>query len=180
MPLHIALLRAVNVGGTGKLPMADLRALASALGFGEPRTLLASGNLVFEAPADPDPGPLLQAALDSRLGLKSDVIMRSPRAWAEMIVANPFPALAGERPSALLAMPLTAPPADGAVEALRAAIPGPEQVELAGDNLFVAYLDGMGTSKLTNTLIERKLGVRGTGRNWNTVLKLAALTGSVP
>lgn len=80
MPLHIALLRAVNVGGTGKLPMADLRALAGELGFREPRTLLASGNLVFDAPTAPEPGPTLQAALQARLGLKSDVIMRSPGA----------------------------------------------------------------------------------------------------
>lgn len=97
-----------------------------------------------------------------------------------MIAANPFPDLARDRPNTLLAMPLAATPAAGAAEALKAALPGQEAVELVGDNLFIAYGEGIGTSKLTNTLIERKLGVRGTGRNWNTVLKLAALTGSVP
>ena len=180
MPTHIALLRAVNVGGTGKLPMADLRTLAAELGFRNPRTLLASGNLVFEAPAAPAPGPVLQSALETSQGVKSDVILRSPEAWAAMIAANPFPELAEDRPNALLAMPLGATPAPGAIEALEAAIPGRESVALVGDDLFVAYRDGMGTSKLANALIERKLGVRGTGRNWNTVLKLAAMTGCVP
>jgi len=180
MPLHIALLRAVNVGGTGKLPMAELRALAADLGFESPRTLLASGNLVFEAPAHPDPGPILQAALQSERGLKTEVILRSPQAWAAMIAANPYPDMARDRPSALLAMPLMQTPAAGALDLLRASIPGDEAVELVGDNLFVAYVAGMGTSKLDNGLIERKLGVRGTGRNWNTVLKLAAMTGSAP
>lgn len=178
MPRHIALLRAVNVAGAGRLPMAELRALATVLGFGDPQTLLASGNLVFDAPDHPEPGPRLQAELEAQLGLKTLVITRSPQAWAAMIAANPFPDMARERPNALLAMSLAAAPALGAMDALRAAIPGPEAVELVGCDLFVAYRDGMGASKLDSAVIERKLGVRGTGRNWNTVLKLAAMTAS--
>lgn len=180
MPTHIALLRAVNVGGTGKLPMAELRKLATALGFANPRTLLASGNLVFEAPAEPDPASMLHQALESQLGVKSDVILRTPGQWTAMIAANPFPEMAQARPNALLAMPLSAAPPESALEDLRAAIRGPEAVALVGSELFVSYPDGMGTSKLDNGLIERKLRVRGTGRNWNTVLKLAAMTQSAP
>ena len=180
MPRHIALLRAVNVAGTGRLTMAELRAMALALGFGNPQTLLASGNLVFDAPDHPEPGPRLQAELEAQLGLRTLVIIRSPEEWGAMIAANPFPDMARERPNALLAMPLASAPAADAVDALRAAIPGEESVELVGCDLYVAYRDGMGTSRLDNALIERKLGVRGTGRNWNTVLKLAAMTAADP
>ena len=68
-----------------------------------------------------------------------------------------------------------AAPADGALEALRAAIKGPEQVAIVGRNAYLVYPDGIGRSKLTITVIEKKLGVRGTARNWNTVLKLAEM-----
>ncbi len=70
-------------------------------------------------------------------------------------------------------MPLSGTPAKDALEALRAAIKGPETVRLIGRNAYLAYPAGIGSSKLTITVIERKLGFRGTARNWNTVLKLA-------
>ena len=62
------------------------------------------------------------------------------------------------------------------VQALRSAIRGRESVQADGKQLYLVYPDGIGRSKLTNTLIESKLGVRGTARNWNTILKLAELT----
>ncbi len=68
-------------------------------------------------------------------------------------------------------------PAD--VEALRAAITGREVVEAVGAHAYLVYPDGIGRSRLTTALIERTLGTRGTGRNWNTVLKLAALAASL-
>ena len=80
------------------------------------------------------------------------------------------------RPSHLLALFLKKAPEAKDVQALQAAIRGPEKVRAHGKQLYVVYPEGVGKSKLTNTLIERKLGTRGTGRNWNTVLKLAALT----
>ncbi len=72
-------------------------------------------------------------------------------------------------------MALKTPPDPSTFPALRAAIKGPERVELSGRHAWLVYPDGVGRSKLTNTVIERRLGVRGTARNWNTVLKLAAL-----
>jgi uncharacterized protein (DUF1697 family) len=72
-------------------------------------------------------------------------------------------------------MPLKSPPKPAAVKALQAAIRGPEQIAVRGRELYATYPAGIGRSKLTVALIEQKLGVRGTGRNWNTVLKLAAL-----
>jgi uncharacterized protein (DUF1697 family) len=74
-------------------------------------------------------------------------------------------------------MPLKSAPAEGGLAALRAAIAGKEQVELIGRNLYLTYPDGIGDSELTTTVIERRLGVRGTARNWNTTLKLGELVG---
>jgi uncharacterized protein (DUF1697 family) len=176
MTVFIALLRAVNVGGSGKIAMADLRAMAEDMGLAAPRTLLQSGNLVF---AGKGGAAVLEAQLEAetakRFGLKTSYLVRTAAEWDELISANPFPDEAKADPSHMVAMPLKeAPPAE-AVKALRAAIKGREAVEAIGRTLYLVYPDGIGTSKLTIAVIERKLGTIGTGRNWNTVLKLAAL-----
>jgi uncharacterized protein (DUF1697 family) len=177
MATHIALLRAVNVGGRS-LKMGDLVAFARDLGFDAPRTLLQSGNLVF---ASPDRGDAalekrLETEAETRFGFQIDFMVRSAAEWRALIDANPFPDAARDDPAHLLAMPLKAAPADGALKALRDAIKGPETIEIVGRDAYLVYPDGIGRSKLTIGVIERKLGVRGTGRNWNTVLKLAAMT----
>jgi uncharacterized protein (DUF1697 family) len=176
MAAHIALLRAVNVGGRG-LKMGDLVSFARDLGLENPRTLLQSGNLVFESPdrADAALETRLEAAAEPRFGFQTDFMVRSAAEWRALIAANPFPKAAHDDPSHLLVMPLKAAPADGALEALRAAIKGPEQVAIVGRNAYLVYPDGIGRSKLTITVIEKKLGVRGTARNWNTVLKLGEM-----
>ena len=176
MALTVALLRAVNVGGR-KLVMADLRAMMADLGHPDARTLLQSGNLVLDA--GPRTGAELEAWLEAetlkRFSLATDYLVRTTAEWAALIAANPFPAMAQGDPSHLLVMPLKSAPADGALDALRAAIVGREQAELIGRDLYLTYPDGIGDSKLTGAVIERRLGVRGTARNWNTALKLAAI-----
>lgn len=179
MALTIALLRAVNVGGR-KLVMADLRALAADLGLGEPKTLLQSGNLVFDAGSET--GAALEARLEAeterRLGLSADFLVRSGAEWVAALAANPFPEMAERDPAHLVVMPLKAAPRREAVAALQAAIVGREEVRSVGSELFVTYPDGIGEFKLTIGVIERRLGVRGTARNWNTATKLAAMAGA--
>ena len=178
MAHHIALLRAVNVGGTGRVAMADLRALAAGLGLDEPRTLLQSGNLVFrtDGPADAALEGRLEAAAAERLGLTVGFFVRSAAEWADIIARNPFPDEAAGDPGHLLVQFLKVPPAASAVAALSAAIKGPERVRAEGAQAYVVYPDGIGRSRLTGPMIEAKLGP-ATGRNWNTILKLAALAG---
>ena len=95
--------------------------------------------------------------------------------WEKIVARKPFPEEAKKDPSHLVVVFLkTAPPAKR-VEALRAAIVGPEIICCDGKQLYVVYPAGMGRSKLTGALIEKKLDSRGTARNWNTVLKLLAL-----
>jgi uncharacterized protein (DUF1697 family) len=172
--LIVALLRAVNVGGR-TAAMADLRAMLVELGFVAPKTLLQSGNVVF---ASQEAGAALEARLEAafaaRFGFASDVVVRTAAEWSAVVDANPFGRMATDDPSHLVVMALKARPEPAAIEALRARIPGRESLEAVGRELYIAYPDGIGPSKLTNVAIERRLGVRGTARNWNTVTQLAA------
>jgi uncharacterized protein (DUF1697 family) len=173
---HIALLRAVNLAARNMVGMADLRALAEGLGFANARTLLQSGNLIFDSkPTGARLESLLEATAQKRLGLETDFFVRTAEEWQAAIAANPFPAAARKDPSHLVLLCLKEAPAGKALATLRAAIKGREQVETEGRQAYAVYPDGIGRSKLTMALIEKHLGTRGTGRNWNTVLKLAAL-----
>jgi uncharacterized protein (DUF1697 family) len=173
--LHIALLRAVNLAARNMVAMADLRALAEGLGFQQARTLLQSGNLVFDSkPSGAALEKLLEVTAKKRLGLETDFFVRTAKEWQATIAANPFPAQARTDPSHLVLLCLKAAPDRQAVAALRQAIKGRELVESEGRQAYLVYPDGIGRSKLTMALVERHLGTRGTGRNWNTVLKLAA------
>jgi uncharacterized protein (DUF1697 family) len=177
MTIHIALLRAINVGGRNLVAMADLRQLFTDLGFGEARTLLQSGNVVFESPqkADAELERQLEKEIGERLGVAADFIVRSANEWKKIVARNPFPKQAKEDPGHLLVSFLKSAPSTQTVRALQSAIKGPEIVRGDGKQLYIVYPDGVGRSKLAATLVERKLETRGTARNWNTVLKLAAM-----
>jgi uncharacterized protein (DUF1697 family) len=173
---QIALLRAVNVGGRS-LKMAELAAFMRDLGFADAKTLLQSGNLVFSSGGDG--GEALERRFESeaekRLALPTDFIVRGAREWFALIDNNPFSEEAKSDPAHLVVAPLKAAPASGALEALQAAIVGRERVAIVGREAYLVYPDGIGNSKLTLAIIEKKLNVRTTMRNWNTVLKLEAL-----
>ncbi len=154
--------------------MADLRALLERLGMHDVRSVLQTGNLVFSATEGAGgelEGVLERAALD-RLALRTDVLVRDVAEWNTVIGSNPFPVEAERDPSHLVVVFLKSAPAKGAIEILRQAVKGREIVHGADRHLYVTYPDGIGDSRLTGTLIEAKLGVRGTARNWNTVRKL--------
>lgn len=178
MTVHIALLRAINLAGRNPVAMADLRDLLSQLGFHDPRSLLQSGNLVFRS--DTRSAAALERTLEAeaakRLGFETDFFVRSAAEWKTIVAGNPFPEEAQRDPQHLLVMCLKDAPAAGDVKALRDAIRGREVVRTDGRTAYIVYPDGVGRSRLTTALLEKKLGTRGTGRNWNTVLKLAAAT----
>jgi uncharacterized protein (DUF1697 family) len=177
MASHIALLRGINVGGHNKVAMSDLCALCRDLGLGSPTSLLQSGNVVFQS--DRLKGTALELLLEAetakRLDLSIDYIVRSSPEWDKVIARNPFPNEAKSDPSHLLVMFFKTAASATNVASLEAAIQGPEKIRQDGKHLYITYPAGIGRSKLTGAMIEKKLGARGTGRNWNTVLKLAAL-----
>jgi uncharacterized protein (DUF1697 family) len=178
MSPHIALLRAVNVGGR-KVLKDDLLGLAKDLGFDDAKTLLASGNLVLwgRGGSDADIERRLEDGLEKRMGLRTDFMVRSPAELKAIIAANPFPEMVAERPNQLVVSFLKRPvPADD-VEVLRAATAGRERMHAHGKEIYIDFVDGIGESMLDRDWKRTKKAPLGTGRNWNTVLKLAAMVG---
>jgi uncharacterized protein (DUF1697 family) len=172
----IALLRAINLAGLNKVGMSDLRALMTSLGLEDVTTLLQSGNAVFRSDKTTDSlEQLLENAAAKTFGSRIEFFVRTAAEWDAMIAANPFRSEAKADPGHLLAVALKSAPTSAKVAALQQAIKGREVVRAKGRCAYIVYRDGVGRSKLTSALIEKTLGTRGTGRNWNTVLKLAAL-----
>ncbi len=179
MTIHIALLRGINIGGHKQVAMADLRDLLKQLGFVDVRSLLQSGNLVFRGRARTSAQleRLLETKAEKRFALQTDVFVRTAEEWEGVVAHNPFREEAERDPAHLAVMFFKEAPGANAVKALQAAITGREVVRADGRQAYITYPDGFARSRLTTTLIERKLGTRCTGRNWNTVLKIAALVG---
>ena len=164
MGSFVALLRAVNVGGTGKLPMSDLKAMCEELGFESVRTFIASGNVVFTSRKSE---AAIKSALEKQLavyaGKPVGVLVRSADEMAQVLSDNPFPKAAPNRTMALFLD--RAPPSD-----TLAGIRGrrDEQVQLGRREIYIHYDQGMGTSKLVIPAAKT-----GTARNMNTVATLA-------
>ena len=168
----IALLRAVNVGGR-KLPMAELRALCGELGWTDVETYIQSGNLVFSASGPPEAlEAKLETAIKARFGFHSDVMVRSEPQWETLIAANPFGEASEAEPNRVIVGLPKAKLAAGAAAAIAARASAGERVEAAGGALWFHYPAGVGTSKITPSLIDRSAGTPVTGRNWRTMLKL--------
>jgi uncharacterized protein (DUF1697 family) len=177
MTTYVALLRGINIAGHNKVAMSDLLGLLSDLGFLSPRSLLQSGNLVFRTDrrSTPQLERVLEVEAEKRLALGTAFFVRSAREWEAILAHNPFRREAVDDPSHLAVQFLKDAPPSARVRALQAAIAGREVVKAHGREVYVVYPDGFGESRLTTALIDRKLGTRATGRNWNTVVKLAAL-----
>lgn len=158
MPTHVAFLRGINVGGHKQISMAALKTTFESLGFANVRTLLNSGNVIFESSKKPD-----AKAIEQAIGQDVRVILRTTKELEQVLERKPFD---GE-PAKLAVMFLDRAPT-GQLE-----WDGPEQIAADGRHLYLYYPDGMGRSKLTHAVIERRLKVVGTVRNWNTVTKLA-------
>jgi uncharacterized protein (DUF1697 family) len=176
MSVFIALLRAVNVGGTGKLPMKELKAACQAAGLLKVETYIASGNLVFESPLSAEKvKELIAKILAEQFGLtKNHTIIRTPQQLAEAIEAGPFADSVAVKPAGVMLHFLEASPPDPASTGEALAKWGPERVHLAGEHLYIDYTTGPGAAdtKLTPAYLERTLKVAGTARNWNTAQKL--------
>lgn len=166
MSTHIILLRAVNVGGTGKLAMAELRAIAEGLGYTKVRSYIASGNLLVDSRLAPARvREQLEAALTERMGRPLDVVMRSPTELDALIAANPF---ADAAPNRVIVSLLNENLPDDAAAGVRHQ--KEEQIVWAPREVYVFYGDGMGDSKLRIPAAEA-----GTARNLNTLRALQAM-----
>ncbi len=177
MVICIGLLRAVNLAAHNQVGMAALCGVIERAGLKGVRSVLQSGNVVF-ASSSRSTASLelkLEQALEAQLGLKTAVFVRTAAEWNELIDANPFKTDAKRDPGHLLVVLLKSAADKTKTTNLRSAIVGRERVEVNGRVAYITYPDGIGRSRLTTALIEKHLGTRVTGRNWNTVMKLAAL-----
>lgn len=172
MGTYVALLRAVNLGSHGRVPMARLRELITDLGWGGVRTYLQSGNAVFTSDlTDPEQvaRTLRQALADD--GLDTEVMVRTGAHLAALAAAgHPLAEPGVEHPKLQVAFPLE-PVAPERVRAMP--IPGRESVTTSAGEVFLHYPDGVGRSKLTTAHLQRHLGTPVTCRNWKTVATLA-------
>jgi uncharacterized protein (DUF1697 family) len=168
--VYIALLRAVNVGGTGKLPMAELKRLCVALGFANVQTYIASGNVVFHSAEHPaQVKRALEAALLGYAGKPVDVMIRSAQQMQQVLAGNPFKHGAGNR---VVAIFLDEAPCGDALSSIKGQ--KNERLSLGAQEIYVHYGEDMGTSKL-----QIPTAKCGTARNMNTVAKLAQLAGAL-
>jgi len=177
MRTFITLMRGINVGPTRKLPMADLRALCFELGLKCPETYIQSGNLIVDAGGNADGlRGLLERELTAKFGFTVDVVVRAAADWKRYVAANPFAADA-DAISKMVHLYLSRDPAKpGAVEALKRLARTGERIGLAGGALWIDYgPEGVHSSKLSPSIIDKACGSPTTGRNWNSVTKIGEM-----
>jgi uncharacterized protein (DUF1697 family) len=170
MPSHVALLRGINVGGRGRVAMADLREVVASLGYEDVATYVQSGNVVFTAEA-PD-AAALEAAIAKRLDVSPAVVVLSREELEQVVARNPWP---DERDGKHLHVVFTAgkPDAD-VVAAAQEKAAGGDEARIVGGTLYMHTPNGLGRSKLAAEL-SRRGPKDGTARNWTTVTKLLAM-----
>jgi len=167
MTTYAAFLRAVNVGGTGKLPMSELRAMCESVGFSSVRTYIASGNVVFESKlSEKSVKAKLEHALETYAGKPVGILVRTGAELAAVLANNPFSSAAANRTVAIF---LDAPPPADVMDSARGQ--QTEEIALGTREIYVHYKDGIARSKL-------KIPAAGTGtaRNMNTVATLVEWT----
>ncbi|MGC2698438.1 MAG: DUF1697 domain-containing protein [Candidatus Angelobacter sp.] len=174
MPIVISMLRGVNVGGHNMIKMDVLKALCISLKLKDPQTYVQSGNVIFRTD-EKDVAKLakrIQDAIEKKVGFRPAVILRTADELREVIARNPFARRNGIEPGKLLVFFLAADPGKEAREKALAIETGPEELHIIGRETYIYFLNGQGRSKLPWPKIERALCTSGTGRNWNSVIKM--------
>ena len=177
MKAFVSLFRGINVGGHHKIRMDDLKGVHEALGFMDVSTYIQSGNVVFSS-GDADVARLqrhIEDGFEKTFGFHVEVIVRTPAELRDIIENNPFRGQPGRESQRLMVLFLAARPEPTAQEDLLKSYAGPEELFISGKEMYIYYPDGMGRSKLSPGLLEKKLKTVGTARNWNTILQLQKL-----
>lgn len=168
----VALLRAVNLGGRNKVPMAELRTLLEDAGYGSVRTYIASGNVLLDgARSGATVAREVERIVADAFGVDTTAIVRKPVELASLVAAHPF----GRDISRSHVVFLAKRPAAAAVEQLAELDQSPDRAIVAGKDVYVQYGAGVQNARLSGARLERLLGVTATHRNWRTVAALAEL-----
>lgn len=166
MTTYVALLRAVNVMGTGKLPMSELKAICERLGFTGVRTYIASGNVIFRSKdKEAQVKAVLEAALAEYAGRPVGVVVRTGKEMAAVLAGNPFPQMPGNKTVAIF---LDAAPSGNALDTVTNRVH--EELRVGRREIYVYYADGIGEARLKIPAAKQ-----GTARNMNTIAKLTEM-----
>lgn len=177
MAVMIAMLRGVNLGSHNRIKMDELRALCQSLKLRDVQTFIQSGNVVFRTEED-DPARLVQRlekGIERRFGFRGDVILRTASEMREAIRRNPFRSRRGLDPSKLLVTFLAGDPDPAGREKALAIKADPEEMRIEGREVYIYFANGLARPKLSWTAVAKTLKTSGTGRNWNTCVKLLAM-----
>ncbi len=177
MPTYIAMLRGINVSGHKIIKMEQLRASFAALGFGNVKTYIQSGNVLFEAKSDSMAGVAkkIEEKIVLDYGFSVPVFLTTPKRMEETIKRNPFLKSPDIDQSKLHVTFLSGDAPKTASEQLQPLAVKPEQFHIIGREIYLYCPNGYGNTKLSNTAIEKKLSVGATTRNWKTVNTLLAM-----
>jgi uncharacterized protein (DUF1697 family) len=174
MTTFVSLFRGINVGGHQIIGMDELKDLHLSLGLKDIVTYIRTGNVIFTSDED-DLAQLtkqIENGFAQKFGFHVNVMVRTSAELQEIIANNPFQNQPLKESKWVVVLFLSSRPERTALEELQKTYIGPEELCLIRQELYIYYPNGIGRSKLTNTLIEKKLKTSGTGRNWNTVLQL--------
>lgn len=174
MTIFLSLFRGINVGGHNAVKMAELKSLHESLDLRNVQTYIQSGNVVFHAD-ESDSTQLkqrIEGNFEATFGFHAEVLIRTLDELNGIIERNPFQGHENKETKWIAVIFLASAPDEAAQADLLQSYHGPEEIFILGKEMYVYYPEGMGRSKLTGSLIERKLKTPGTARNWNTVLQL--------
>lgn len=171
MTTHIALLRGVSPGGQKPIAAETFVELLGELGLDNARAIGGAGNLVFDSPerTGADLQTFLETEIHGRLGLRTDVYVRTAQAWAAIIAANPYAEFAETDPGLLMTLFLKDPPDKKVIGALRTKLTDGEQLRVESRQFYVTYPNGLGASRFSNNIVEKALATRITSRPWTVV-----------
>ncbi|ASY68591.1 MAG: DUF1697 domain-containing protein [Sinorhizobium fredii] len=176
MTSYVALLHSIILGEGRRVVMADLRQMAERLGYRFPRTLVATGNLIFEAPERPlaEIESALEKAFPETFGRHVDIIVRRADDWLKLAADNPFVAASEEDPARVHIRVMRSPLRPDVVDGLRSYCTRGERLVVVGGDLWADFGGKASESKLLGASTPKRLGI-GTWRNWNTVRGLRAM-----
>ena len=173
----LSLLRGINVSGQKKIKMAELKSQYEKLGFTNVKSYIQSGNILFSPPKNSSKASLKKAIEETILqhyGFDVDVQIKTQDDWKAIVENCPFP-ITEETKTKLHLSFLSKAPSKNKIELLYEQVKVPEKLVIDKDIIYLYCPNGYGRSKLTNTVIESKLGVKATTRNWQTIEALQNL-----
>lgn len=174
MKTYISLLRGINVSGQKKIRMEELRSLFESLGFGEVRSYVQSGNVIFtsDLPDGAQIARLIEERIEETFGFKAPVLVREPADFARIVDSNPFISTGESDHKGHYVVFLYSPPTWEALGSLENPNGAGDAFAPGAQEIFLHTPGGFGKTKLDNNFFERKLGVTATTRNWKTVKTL--------